>query len=483
MDQDRLDQLFKDSLFDHKTQIDKDQLWAAINGKQRRRAGWISGMKVLSTIVLLGLAGAWLLQNQTEASTSSTDQTESVNESKADLSAKASITYNQENDGSSNSKITQQVISEVSVENTDNTIASKVNTKISADKTTVKQSTSTKNNSEISLIKSTTSINQTIKKNQELTTTNNSLDKRQKTNVKQSKTTSDIKLLSETNTATAETSQSVRLQKLNSIQFLSSEGAEKVLTYNRLLPKRNDKVECYDHRKKVPPLYAELYSSVDYVTNRFSAEQEDLNYKEERDASQTQLEGYRAGLRLKFLTRSGLYFKAGVEVSAIRERFDRRETIERTEIRPNQLLETIYKPDSTILIYGNAPVQITENKIWKVWNTYRTVGIPLLVGYQTEVGKFTWGLELGGIYNVHYDFEGMLLNSSLMPVAKPDYFKSRISSSLTGGVNVGYNLTQRMSLMAYASFKHNLSNINQSTNKVQQANTRMGLGLGLQFQL
>ena len=476
MDQDRLDQLFKDSLYDHKTEIDKDQLWAAINKTQRRKAGWLNSLKLLSLIAIVGIVVSLYLSNLNSDSGLSSEYVAKQN---------TRVTKNIEAQPE-----TSKGISEVPEEKFNNNINQITTTRKNSDysKTTLKgnknktlsQSTNINSTSSIKKIRKTNSANTTNSSEQETVTTsliNKPLSVKQKTIA--ARATKTIKQNSAGQTKLPAIAQKSTLNSIASIAI--NEPA--YLDYQRPAIGRNDKIQCYDHRKKIHPLYAEIYSSVDYVTNRFSATSENLEYKEERDATQTQLEGYRAGLRLKFLTRSGLYFKTGIELSAIRERFDRKETIERTEIRPNQLLEVITQSDTTIYIYGDAPVQIQENKIWKVWNTYRTLGIPLLIGYQSEYGKFTYGIDLGGIYNLHYDFEGMLLDSSFTPVAQPDYFKSRISSSLTGGLNIGYNLTDRLGVMAYTSFKHNLSNINQSNNKVQQANTRIGLGLALQFRL
>jgi len=160
----------------------------------------------------------------------------------------------------------------------------------------------------------------------------------------------------------------------------------------------------------------------------------------------TQLEGYRSGIRLKYLTRSGFYLKTGVEFGAIRERFNKSEKTERVEIWPNQLLETITQSDTTIYIYGDKPVTVIEEKSWKVWNTYKTLGIPIMAVY---------------------DFEGMLLDDSYTPAMDPDYFKSQINTSLTGGLSVGYRLTSKYKLQALCSFKHNLSTISSQTYKIQ----------------
>ena len=92
-------------------------------------------------------------------------------------------------------------------------------------------------------------------------------------------------------------------------------------------------------------------------------------------------------------------------------------------------------------------------------------------------------MELGAIYNLLYSFEGMLLDASLTPKLDPEYFKTKINTSLTGGVNLGYKLSQRMSAVAQLSFQHNLSSINNASNPIVQYNSQVGLGVGLQMKL
>jgi len=65
----------------------------------------------------------------------------------------------------------------------------------------------------------------------------------------------------------------------------------------------------------------------------------------------------------------------------------------------------------------------------------------------------------------------------------PDYFRKRINTSLTGGLSLGYQFTDKYRLLAQASFQKNLTPINNQTNPVEQHNTSIGLGIGLEMQL
>ena len=475
MDQNELDQIFRNSLRDHKTALDKDQLWTAIATEQKKR-GISYNLKPLSLLVLVGLVFTIGYKYTTVANQQSTVTVEEAvdMERSTIVSKKKTDSQNilKENDAKKTASSSVQEINSTSI-----FLADPITENLELDSKTSskKQALANQNlssNSQTSI--SYADNNSTLEK--EAVTKSKQLAEANYTQVKTAKVVP-------TGTR-AESSRSKTIISKTAYLAQLESSAPQLFTTLRNPKKNNGNIECYDHRKKVHPLYLEIYSSVDFVRNRFGqVSGENFSYLTERKATQTQLEGYRAGLRLKYLTRSGFYLKTGLEVGIVKERFDRVITEEREEILPNQLLEVITQSDTTIYVYGNKPVTIIESKSWKVWNTYRSIGIPALVGYQRDKGKFSYGMELGAIYNLLYSFEGMLLDASLTPKLDPEYFKTKINTSLTGGVNLGYKLSQRMSAIAQLSFQHNLSSINNASNPIVQYNSQVGLGVGLQMKL
>ncbi len=244
---------------------------------------------------------------------------------------------------------------------------------------------------------------------------------------------------------------------------------------------RKDKIECYDYNKKKPKVTVEAYSSIDYINNQLSSVSDIDNYLQDRKRTQSQKEGYRSGLRIKYALNNGIFIKAGIEHGLVKETFNLVETTEETRILPDQLLETITTGDTTIYIYGPGPVFFTETTTWNVHNTYRTWDIPLMLGYQHGIGKLNFGVEAGATYNLSHNVEGYLLAESGTPEVITDMFKSRLYTTLTGGLFVGYNLNNKWDVSAYSSFRRPLTHINSSENMINQKLTIAGLGVSMGY--
>ncbi len=475
MDQNELDQIFRDSLRDHKTALDKDRLWTAISSERKKR-GISYILKPVSLLVLVGLISAIGYRYIT------------IDNQQTMVTVEEAIAKERNKIASKTAANNQRILTENDVLKTKSAAVQEINSN--------SISIAEPNTKKLQLDSNTTSkkqalVNQNFSTNSQTyisyadnnsTLENKSLPmSRQVTGANYTEVKTE-KVMPPANQTESSRAKTLISRTANLTQLANS--APKPFTTLRKPKQNKGSIECYDHRKKTHLLFLELYSTVDFVRNRYGeVAGTDFSYLTERKATQTQLEGYRAGLRLKYLTSSGFYLKTGLEVGLLKERFDKVITEEREEILPNQLLEVITQSDTTIYVYGNKPVTVIESKSWKVWNTYRSVGIPALVGYQTDKGKLSYGIELGATYNLLYSFEGMLLDTNLTPSLDPDYFKTRINTSLTGGVNVGYKLSKRFSALAQLSFQHNLSSINNTSNLITQYNSQIGLGLGLQMKL
>ncbi|MBT8229807.1 MAG: hypothetical protein HKN67_00725 [Saprospiraceae bacterium] len=272
---------------------------------------------------------------------------------------------------------------------------------------------------------------------------------------------------------------------INEVAFLGKLDPELSLINNSIAPQlKNKGIDCYDHSGKKMDLYLLGYTALDYVSSSMTSLPEFKDYLEDRQSSQKQLLGYRAGFQLKYLTESGLYLKAGIEYGAIRERFEYRKTSETDTILPNQLIEiNIDLNGDTTLVYGNAPVKIIEMKNWKVANSYTSIGTHIFAGYQIEKGHFVYGIEAGIQYNMRFKFDGLVLNEKLEPFNSTEYFKSNTSLSIMAGVNTGYKLNNNWTLTASLDYRGNLENINSSQNLVDQKNNNLGLSVGLELKI
>lgn len=271
-------------------------------------------------------------------------------------------------------------------------------------------------------------------------------------------------------------------QNILSFDLLSSD-VKSLGLKPRILPKVND-VECYDYSKGPSQLFLLAYGAPDFARPSMSSIPEDVGYLDERKTSQSQQIGYRGGLQVKYLFDNGFYLKGGVEYGNIRERFKYRKVTETDTILDNQVIEiNIDLNGDTTLILGPAPVKIVQMKNWSIGNSYKSFGANIMAGYQVEQGQFFYGFETGLMYNLWYDFKGMVLNDQLDPIRTTDYFVNRSKFSLLAGLNAGYHLTGRHAIFASLDYRGNLNPINTSKNLVTQRNHVFGLAFGIQLKL
>jgi hypothetical protein len=248
---------------------------------------------------------------------------------------------------------------------------------------------------------------------------------------------------------------------------------------------KNKSVECYDYSPKKILYALQAYTTADYYNRALDPNAEtSLSYLDSRKNTQKVQISNRTGLLLKIKHRKGIYIKTGVEAGFLREKFTytTRDTV--TEILPDQLINIHISNGDTILTYGNAPVTTISSKNWRVNNTFSTIGIPILVGYEKEYKKFSISGDAGVLYNIHRKFEGWLLGQPNDPVDAQSFFTTTNDVDITCSFNLSYYLNERFRLFGLASLRQNLNNINQiDINDINQKNTTYGLGLGIEFKI
>jgi len=277
------------------------------------------------------------------------------------------------------------------------------------------------------------------------------------------------------------------MASLSNNQYRSGEYYTDGLPGKDICFRKNKSVECYDYNPKKIHYSILAYTTADYYMKNLSAitELTPENYLNQRKNTQKVQVSNRSGLQFKIRHKSGVYAKFGAEIGFLRERFfhETRDTV--TEILPDQLLNIdVDTNGDTTRTYGNAPVTTISNKTWKINNTLRTIGIPVLVGYQNKFNKLNIGFEIGALYNINHNFEGWLLGPTSNPTEVQDYFITSNDLNLTGGININYELSKKYSAFIMSSFRQNINKINQeNTNYINQRNTILGIGVGIEMKL
>ena len=524
MDKDYVDKFIKESLYNHETPIDNDLLWAAIEQKKSKGTSKVFG--ILGALVFVVIAGFALnhfigndAQNNNKSDViASTDSNNKKPISTSPVSNTGSDDINTSSTASGASQSTNNATSyldgNISFTKTNTASLKNNTTSLFGTKNTIANNNNNNNNNNQNLNNNSKVFNQSNSGNEVNTfkinnssnfKTNRSNFAEQKNKLSNNDDSESVKSifenhLSPSSTGKSSTAYGESASTTSANSFASENKIESNLlsrqiknlqllenqslfldTEGMMLPSKVS-TDCPTFGSKKRNLYLQVYTIFDFVNSNLSSSDDNINYRNERDRTQTFVPSVRAGIQAKYLFDNGLYIKGGFEYGIVRERYKDRIVDTLTTIEPDQLISFFEtSPGDTTYIYGPAPVTTITASNWNVKNSYRTIDIPLLVGYQMTKGQWTYGLELGVIHNIKLTTKSFILDTDLRPRLAPEYYKTRIGQSLTGGISLGYALTPDIKVLGLLHFKQNLSTINSDVNTVDQKNLHIGLGAGLEY--
>ena len=226
--------------------------------------------------------------------------------------------------------------------------------------------------------------------------------------------------------------------------------------------------------------YLEFYGSPDRGFQSFSDTGVNSAYLQSRKASTKFSSAFSAGIRYTRVFNNGMSLRTGLNYSQINEKF--------TLVQGN-IVQVTYIINAQGDTTGSYTVTGTRYKT--TYNKYRTLDIPLIVGYELGNGKLHANLNAGAIVNVYSWQKGDVLDAAGNPVnittgknsASPYGFKTNIGIGFTGGVSVYYKITDKLHLLAEPYYRHNLSSMNKDNLTLKQKYNTAGIKLGLRFDL
>jgi len=492
MGKDIIENKIRDQVYHHETLIDNDQLWNAIQRKQNKRRPFFYWL--LSGLMLFALGGyAYSYFNIA-------NENSNIEASSFAQTTETTPTLNK----NSNTDLTQTAtpLAQDAVSSTDQQKNIKptenLKTVTESKKTKTHSTTSRKKNNQkqsfVSSISNSTTSNSTSALQKLAAATTPVVTPTFAAKAEVSKTTAAPKtqnLVSSTKSKTASPSslrfglsdlQNIddRYSALSGYSRMANPLSRRVLKTKRSLKRQ---IDCYDHSRKKNPLYVLAYAGPAYVMKSLSnatTNTEVNDYIQLREETERVLEGWRTGLMLKYVHKSGVYGKFGIEWMRINEKMEYGETEETTVIETQIVKWIVNEQGDSNAITGPVTVTYTKSTNWEIFNKYTFVNVPLMLGYQQEKGKWTYAAEAGVIINNSFKFSGMIINDQ-NAIDEPNHFRSKIGLSLTAGVGMGYSLTDNLKLWMTPSLKYDLGNVNENNYSINQRYTSIGLLAGLEF--
>jgi opacity protein-like surface antigen len=192
---------------------------------------------------------------------------------------------------------------------------------------------------------------------------------------------------------------------------------------------------------------------------------------------------YTFGVRLGALLGEHFTVKTGLQYSEVNEKFNYTEknatrtvpvVLQRTLTDANGIERTVL--DTSTLIQVGSQYKLN-------YNHYKSLDIPVLIGYQTAGDRFNASINTGVILNIKTNYKGDILDASLnaVDINSNNFYKSNTGVSLYLGLGLSTKLNTNFQLFTEPFLKYRLSNMTGAHQPFTQKINVGGLSLGLRY--
>jgi hypothetical protein len=226
-------------------------------------------------------------------------------------------------------------------------------------------------------------------------------------------------------------------------------------------------------------MYWEVYTGVDYASKKYTDTGNSV-FLEKRKATTSFQSAYSAGVRFTRVFNNGVSFRTGLNYSQINEKFS---FIQSNLVQTTYIIDAV-SGDTT----GSYTVRGTRYKT--TFNKYRSLDIPLLLGYEVGNGRFHANFNAGAIVNLYSWQQGELLDTNYQPISITTgkgndafHYKTNAGIGFTAAASMYYKLNDRLHLLAEPYFRYSLSPMSKDVLSLQERFTTIGLRLGIRIDL
>ncbi|MEP6675066.1 MAG: hypothetical protein ABJA78_07920 [Ferruginibacter sp.] len=225
--------------------------------------------------------------------------------------------------------------------------------------------------------------------------------------------------------------------------------------------------------------YFELYAGPD-VAMRSITDSGNTAYLQQRKESEKFSSAFSAGARYTKVFGNGVSLRTGINYSQINEKFT---------YSKGGIIQYVYILDQatgdTIGSYT-----ISGSRYKTTYNRYRSIDIPLQLGYEMGNGRLHANLGAGIMVNIYSWQKGDVLDTSLQPVSittgkssSPYGFKTNTGFGFLASASLYYKLTDRLHLMAEPYFKYSIKPMSKENLTLTQKYSTAGLRFGVRFDM
>ncbi len=234
--------------------------------------------------------------------------------------------------------------------------------------------------------------------------------------------------------------------------------------------------------------FIEVYGSPDLVTKQNTLNKgTSTRLLQSKDSSESRQLSFTAGVRFSKELGENMVFKTGFQFTQMNEKFTNRIENERRLTTVVTTRTIIGSQGQTILVKDTSVTEQIGYSQTTSYNRYRSIDIPLLLGYVFTLDGWQIGVNGGPILNIKSWQEGEGLDANLLPVSfaknKATVYKKNTGFGLYGGVSIIKWVGARTSVFAEPYIRYNLSSLTNSSSIVNEKYKLSGMLLGVRYNL
>ncbi len=231
----------------------------------------------------------------------------------------------------------------------------------------------------------------------------------------------------------------------------------------------------------------EVYTSPDFAFKSVVNNSASQQYLQKKDSSERMQVGFTAGVRIVKPLTDNILLKTGLQYSQINQNYAYRTENEIKTTTVVTVRTIIRAPGDTVVVSDTSVLQTIGFKNNTVKNRFRSLDIPVILGYQFGDENLKFGINAGVIFNMSSWYEGVLLDSTLsvVPLTKSNnmVYKSKLGLGLYAGFSITKQLSEDLHVFVEPYFRYNLSNMTSAQSSFNQKFSVGGLTIGLKFNL
>jgi hypothetical protein len=224
--------------------------------------------------------------------------------------------------------------------------------------------------------------------------------------------------------------------------------------------------------------YIEVYGGPDIAFRNLS-DTGNSAYLQKRKESTKFSSAFSAGIRYTKVFNNGVSIRTGINYSQINEKFS---------FVQGNLVQITYIIDANGDTTGS---YITTGTRYKTTiNKFRTIDVPILIGYEVGNGKLHANINAGVIINAYSWQKGDVLDTAFRPVSittgkssSPYQFKTNIGLGFMVGTSFYYKLNEKVHILAEPYFRYSLSPMSKEKLTLTQKYNTAGIRVGLRVDL